>query len=59
MNMLKLRLPICAGAFFACLTMGLSSITTAQIIVGQTAGFTGAVAATVKESTEGAKRYIE
>lgn len=31
----------------------------AQIIVGQTAGFSGAVAATVKEATEGAKLYID
>ena len=31
----------------------------AQIIVGQTAGFTGAVAATVKEATDGAKLYID
>ena len=30
----------------------------AQIVVGQTAGFPGAVAATVKETTEGAKLYI-
>ena len=31
----------------------------AQIVVGQTAGFTGAVAATVKETTEGAQLYID
>jgi ABC-type branched-subunit amino acid transport system substrate-binding protein len=31
----------------------------AQIVVGQTAGFTGAVAATVKEATDGAKLYID
>jgi len=31
----------------------------AQIIVGQTAGFTGAVAATVKEATDGARLYID
>ena len=31
----------------------------AQIIVGQTAGFTGTVAAGVKETTEGAKLYID
>ena len=40
----------------------LASVTTgalAQIVVGQTAGFTGAVAATVKESTEGATLYID
>jgi branched-chain amino acid transport system substrate-binding protein len=32
---------------------------TAQIVIGQTAGFTGAVAATVKEATDGAKLYID
>ena len=31
----------------------------AQIVVGQTAGFTGAVAAGVKETTDGAKLYID
>lgn len=31
----------------------------AQILVGQTAGFTGAVAAGVKETTDGAKLYID
>jgi branched-chain amino acid transport system substrate-binding protein len=31
----------------------------AQIVVGQTAGFTGAVAAGVKETTDGAKLYLE
>jgi branched-chain amino acid transport system substrate-binding protein len=31
----------------------------AQILIGQTAGFTGPVAAGVKETTEGAKLYIE
>lgn len=36
-----------------------SSGALAQIIVGQTAGFTGAVAATVKEATEGATLYID
>ncbi len=36
-----------------------SSGTSAQIVVGQTAGFTGAVAATVKEATDGAKLYID
>ena len=37
----------------------ISGNTIAQIVVGQTAGFTGAVAATVKEATEGAKLYID
>lgn len=31
----------------------------AQILVGQTAGFSGTVAASVKETTEGAKLYID
>lgn len=31
----------------------------AQIIIGQTAGFTGAVAASVKEATDGAKLYFD
>jgi ABC-type branched-subunit amino acid transport system substrate-binding protein len=39
--------------------MGISAGALAQIVVGQTAGFTGAVAATVKEATEGAKLYID
>ncbi len=41
-----------AGGFF-CLT------THAQILIGQTAGFTGAVSASVKETSEGAKIYID
>ena len=45
----------CIGAFGICIAGG----ATAQIIVGQTAGFTGAVAATVKEATDGAKLYID
>ena len=45
----------CIGAFGICMAGG----ATAQIIVGQTAGFTGAVAATVKETTDGAKLYID
>ncbi|MEO5671637.1 MAG: amino acid ABC transporter substrate-binding protein, partial [Ramlibacter sp.] len=31
----------------------------AQILIGQTAGFSGAVAAGVKETTDGAKLYID
>lgn len=31
----------------------------AQILIGQTAGFTGAVGAGVKETTEGAKLYLD
>lgn len=38
--------------------IGISGSAFAQIVVGQTAGFTGAVAATVKEATDGAKLYI-
>jgi ABC-type branched-subunit amino acid transport system substrate-binding protein len=38
---------------------GLAAPAAAQIVVGQTAGFTGAVAAGVKETTDGAKLYIE
>ena len=53
MNMLKLRWQACTLAL--CLTGSVD----AQIIVGQTAGFTGAVAATVKEATDGAKLYID
>lgn len=41
----------------ACL--GVAGVASAQIIVGQTAGFSGAVAATVKEATDGAKLYID
>ena len=39
--------------------IAMSGVAFAQIIVGQTAGFTGAVAATVKEATDGAKLYID
>lgn len=45
----------CVGAFGAVIATSAS----AQIVVGQTAGFTGAVAATVKEATDGAKLYID
>jgi len=37
----------------------LSHASQAQILIGQTAGFTGAVGAGVKETTEGAKLYID
>lgn len=57
MNMLKLRWQACTLAL--CLTLCLTGHVNAQIIVGQTAGFTGAVAATVKEATDGAKLYID
>jgi branched-chain amino acid transport system substrate-binding protein len=39
--------------------MMLSDAVSAQIIIGQTAGFTGAVAASVKETLEGAKLYLD
>ena len=57
MNMLKLRWNACTLAL--CLATCLTGRATAQIIVGQTAGFTGAVAATVKEATDGAKLYFD
>ena len=48
----------------AALALGLaawlgSEAARAQILVGQTAGFSGTVAASVKETTEGAKLYID
>jgi branched-chain amino acid transport system substrate-binding protein len=43
----------------ATLLAGLAPGVTAQIVIGQTASFTGPVAAGVKEGTEGAKIYIE
>ena len=57
MNILKLRWQACMLTL--CLMTSLSGRAVAQIIVGQTAGFTGIVAATVKEATEGAKLYID
>ena len=48
MNILKLRWQACMLTL--CLMTSLSARAVAQIIVGQTAGFTGAVAATVKEA---------
>ena len=39
--------------------MALPGVSGAQILIGQTAGFSGAVAAGVKETTDGAKLYIE
>jgi branched-chain amino acid transport system substrate-binding protein len=42
----------------ASLLLGVTSLQ-AQILVGQTAGFTGAVAAGVKETSDGAKLYID
>ncbi len=39
--------------------IGVAGPVTAQIRIGQTAGFTGAVASTVKEATDGAKLYFD
>lgn len=39
--------------------LALSQISHAQLLIGQTAGFSGPVAAGVKEATEGAKLYID
>ena len=47
---------------FSCLAAALALLghaAQAQILVGQTAGFTGPVGAGVKETTEGAKLYID
>ena len=43
----------------AIVLMALGHASQAQILIGQTAGFTGAVGAGVKETTEGAKLYID
>ena len=48
--------------FFWCaalLTASLSQVSQAQILIGQTAGFTGPVGAGVKETTDGATLYID
>jgi branched-chain amino acid transport system substrate-binding protein len=37
----------------------MAHISQAQILIGQTAGFTGPVGAGVKETTDGAKLYID
>lgn len=42
----------------AALLLSAASVANAQIVIGQTAGFTGAVAAGVKETSDGAKLYI-
>jgi ABC-type branched-subunit amino acid transport system substrate-binding protein len=41
------------------LSAGVAGSALAQIRIGQTAGFTGAVASTVKEATDGAKLYFD
>ena len=43
----------------AALVLSLGTACHAQILVGQTAGFTGQVAAGVKETTDGALLYID
>lgn len=45
--------------FAAIVIAGASQLSHAQILVGQTAGFTGPVGAGVKETTDGAKLYID
>ena len=47
--------PLCALVLLLCMAGSLP----AQILIGQTAGFTGAVGAGVKETTEGARLYID
>jgi ABC-type branched-subunit amino acid transport system substrate-binding protein len=44
---------------FAVVALAASAFAQADIVVGQTSGFTGAVASGVKENTEGARLYIE
>nr|WP_297387519.1 ABC transporter substrate-binding protein [uncultured Roseateles sp.] len=48
-----------ATAATAVLALGLGTTARADILIGQTAGFTGQVAASVKELTLGAKLYID
>lgn len=45
-------------SFTAILVCALSLASQAQILIGQTAGFTGAVGAGVKETTDGAVLYF-
>lgn len=47
------------GWLVACAGLCLSQSTLAQIVIGQTAGFTGTVAVGVKETTDGARLYID
>ena len=49
--------PVLRLFFIACLAFG--GTAQAQLLIGQTAGFTGPVASGVKETTEGAKLYID
>ena len=48
-----------ASIAVATLAMSLGGAARADILIGQTAGFTGQVAASVKELTLGAKLYID
>ncbi|WP_370654661.1 ABC transporter substrate-binding protein [Rhodoferax sp.] len=45
--------------YIAAVLVALSQVSLAQILVGQTAGFTGPVGAGVKETTDGAKLYLD
>jgi branched-chain amino acid transport system substrate-binding protein len=53
---LRSSIRLAAGLFSLCALIGGAQ---AQIVIGQTAGFTGAVAAGVKETTDGAKLYLD
>ncbi len=53
------RLSRFAASATAALAFGLSTAAHADILIGQTAGFTGQVAASVKELTLGARLYID
>ena len=48
-----------SGALAGLLVSALLGTAQAQIVIGQTAGFTGAVAAGVKETTDGARLWID
>ena len=51
--------PVCRLALGLMLLLALPLSALAQIKVGQTAGFTGTVAASVKETTDGARLYLD
>jgi len=48
-----------AALFLACGAIAQTGVTADKIIIGQSAGFTGSVAGTVKELTAGAKAYLD
>lgn len=48
-----------AGAVAAALLMAAAACAQAQIVIGQTAGFSGVVAAGVKEATDGARLWLD